>query len=74
MRKITLDVNALRVESFETVDESKARGTVQGYYTQVTCPQTQCGAQCPSGPMPCHDTVAWTNGQVACFCNDGTRD
>jgi hypothetical protein len=71
MRKISLDMSALKVESFDTVDEkAKSRGTVHGYYTQLTCPQTQCGDQCLSGPMPCYATEAWTDGQVACFCND----
>jgi hypothetical protein len=70
MRKISLDVNALRVESFDTDDQkAKARGTVRGYYTQFTCPQTQCGNECLSGPNPCYQTEAWTNGQVACLCN-----
>lgn len=74
MRKICLDVSALEVESFDTVDEKgEKRGTVQGYITQFTCPQTQCGEQCLSGPMPCFPTEAWTDGQVACFCND-SRD
>jgi hypothetical protein len=72
MRKIKLDVNTLKVESFDTAeDEANVRGTVQGhYYTQFTCPQTQCGDQCLSGPMPCYATEAWTDGQNACFCND----
>jgi len=71
MPKISLDVSELRVESFETEDgEAQERGTVQGYYTQFTCPQTQCGDQCMSGPRPCYPTEAWTNGQVACLCND----
>jgi hypothetical protein len=70
MRKISLDVNALRVESFDTVsDEPKARGTVEGNgYSQFTCPQTQCGEECLSGWRPCQPTDAWTNGEVACFC------
>ncbi|HVG46418.1 MAG TPA: hypothetical protein VM890_16860 [Longimicrobium sp.] len=72
MRKVSLDVNELRVETFETEDDqSKARGTVQGYATQVTCPRTQCGQQCPTGPGACYDTAGWTNGQDLCFC-DGT--
>jgi hypothetical protein len=72
MRKISLDVDALRVETFETEDDpSKVRGTVEGHGpTQFTCPRTQCGEDCLSGPMPCFPTEAWTNGQVACFCND----
>jgi len=69
MRKISLDVTALRVESFETVDEkSKERGTVRGYLTQLTCPQTMCGQECPSGWRPCQPTDAWTNGDRMCYC------
>jgi hypothetical protein len=69
MRKISLDVNALRVESFDTVDEKQEeRGTVQGYATRFTCPQTMCGEQCLSGWRPCQPTDAWTNGQVMCYC------
>lgn len=75
MRKISLDVDALQVETFETEDESEERGTVHGYYpTQFSCPRTQCGQECPSGPAPCYPTLAWTNGQVACFCDDGTGE
>ncbi|HET7463155.1 MAG TPA: hypothetical protein VFJ82_18015 [Longimicrobium sp.] len=70
MRKISLDVDTLKVESFDTEDgKGAARGTVRGYYTQFTCPQTQCGQECLSGPMPCYQTEAWTDGQMACFCN-----
>lgn len=74
MRKISLDVNALRVESFETGEKDGERGTVKGYFSQFTCPQTQCGDQCLSGPMPCFPTEAFTNGQVACVCNDTGRE
>jgi hypothetical protein len=72
MRKISLDMNALRVESFDTENETpKERGTVEANaYTQFSCPRTQCGEQCASGPAPCYPTLAWTNGQVACYCND----
>lgn len=69
MRKISLDVNELRVESFETVDgNAEKRGTVHGYITQITCPQTQCGQQCLSGWRPCQPTDAWTNGEMMCYC------
>jgi hypothetical protein len=74
MRKIKLDVNALRVESFDPEDEKlKERGTVEGfYYTQFTCPQTMCGQQCPSGWRPCQPTDAWTNGEMMCYCAGGS--
>lgn len=76
MRKISLDVNALRVESFDTEDgKPRERGTVEGYYyTQITCPQTQCGQECLSGWRPCQPTDAWTNGEVMCFCGGGTGE
>lgn len=79
MRKISLDVNALRVESFETADDTaKGRGTVEGrgdnpYNSLFTCPMTQCGEECLSGPNPCQPSAAWTNGQMACLCNDTSR-
>lgn len=74
MRKISLDVNALQVESFETGEgAAKERGTVEGYYSVITCPLTQCGEECLSGPNPCRPSYAWTNGQVACLCNDTGR-
>jgi hypothetical protein len=74
MRKISLDVNALQVESFETVDgKAKERGTVEGYYSVITCPMTRCGQECQSGfHYPCQMTQAFTNGQVMCFCASGT--
>ena len=69
MRKISLDVSELRVESFETVDEkSGQRGTIEGYASLFTCPATQCGQQCLSGWRPCQPTDAWTNGEVMCDC------
>jgi hypothetical protein len=78
MRKISLDVNALRVETFET-DEggSGAKGTVHGYITQINCPRTQagptmCGQECLSGWRPCQPTDAWTNGEVMCQCPGGS--
>lgn len=73
MRKVRLDVNTLRVESFDTDEQKTARGTVQGYITLFTCPKTQCGQDCLSGPNPCFPTEAWTDGQVACYCNQTDR-
>lgn len=72
MRKISLDVNELRVESFDTSGgDAKERGTVHGNSfpdTYRTC-ETECGAYCPSGPtLECEWSVAWTNGDAVCFC------
>jgi hypothetical protein len=69
MRKISLDVNALRVESFDTeADKSSKGGTVHGHASWYTCPPTQCGQECLSGWRPCQPTDAWTDGQVMCYC------
>jgi hypothetical protein len=74
MRKISLNVSSLQVESFETADDkAKERGTVQGHASWYTCPLTMCGADCLSGPNPCQPSAAWTDGMVACLCNDTSR-
>jgi hypothetical protein len=77
MRKIRLNVDALTVESFDTAEGSDdARGTVRGNWTRYaggTCIQTQCGAECPSGPYPCEGSYAWTDGMAACLCADYTE-
>lgn len=54
------------------------RGTVEGhsdnpYNSWYTYPATRCGEECLSGPNPCQPSAAWTNGQVACLCNDTSR-
>jgi hypothetical protein len=45
MRKVTLDVDALRVDSFATGDAQAARGTVRGHDTRYTefCNTRSCG-------------------------------
>ncbi len=76
MRKISLDVDALEVESFDTTKEAaRERGTVRANFTrypEVTCRATYCGAQCPSGPHPCEGSYAFTDGMAVCPCNDTT--
>jgi hypothetical protein len=75
MRKISLDVNELRVETFETEkDDSSTRGTVHGHISELTCPRTGCGQQCLSGWRPCQPTDAWTDGEVMCYCAGGTGE
>ena len=71
MRKISLDVNALRVESFETeMDDAGKRGTVHGNVSLFTCPPTGCGKDCLSGWRPCQPTDAWTDGERMCYCGE----
>ena len=69
MRKIRLDVDALKVESFETAKRDGAdRGTVRANATGV---QTHCD-HCLSGPYPCERSYAITDGVAVCPCGDGT--
>jgi hypothetical protein len=73
MRKISLDMDALQVESFETQqDQLDLRGTVHGNYRSQgpSFCQTECGDQCLSGYGPCENSVAWTDGEAACPCGD----
>ncbi|WP_420130617.1 pinensin family lanthipeptide [Longimicrobium sp.] len=81
MRKISLNVNELRVESFETEkDDKEKQGTVHGHATQLLGCQvtnagyTQCGQQCLSGWRPCQPTDAWTDGERMCYCAGGTGE
>jgi hypothetical protein len=45
MRKVTLDVDGLHVDSFATGDAAAARGTVRGHDTRYTefCNTRSCG-------------------------------
>jgi len=77
MRKVSLDIDALQVESFDTEGGgAEERGTVRGYFTRFdaypTCRVTYCGAECPSGPHPCEGSYAYTDGMAVCPCNDTT--
>jgi hypothetical protein len=55
MQKLTLDVDALRVESFATARLSEPRGTVHGQATQLkTCAAT------------CHCTSV----NIGCWCTE----
>ncbi|HEX8693912.1 MAG TPA: hypothetical protein VF746_15930 [Longimicrobium sp.] len=46
MRKLTLDLDALTVETFETTEDAGARGTVRAQETL----ESEC--QCPSASCP----------------------
>ncbi|HEX6750432.1 MAG TPA: hypothetical protein VF092_24275 [Longimicrobium sp.] len=50
-KKLALDPDALRVESFGTVDASDARGTVRAHgYTEPDYPS--CARTCGASPPP----------------------
>jgi hypothetical protein len=51
MKKLALDADALRVESFETVDARGGRGTVWAHDSVCTvAPYPSCGRTCGNQP------------------------
>ena len=79
MSKLTLKLEDLTVDSFETTAAEKERGTVFGEqctcYTNCTCPGCpSCGDTCPATcPMTCDDVSCGGTCQT-CYGNtcDGT--
>ena len=75
MRKLTLNVEKLKVDSFETVDEDRARGTVRAHDTVETewCTgYPDCiskGHQCQTPNDTCYGSCGCTNG-----CGTGVND
>lgn len=54
MRKLTLDVDSLVVQTFETTDETKDRGTVRAYDSWGTTGGPWfCPYYCDSGDRTC---------------------
>jgi hypothetical protein len=72
MRKLTLDVNALAVESFGTARDEGARGTVRGHDSLDpggTGGGDSCGLTCPATCRPsCGDTCFWTCAPTGAPC------
>ena len=70
MRKLTLELESLAVESFETTEAADGRGTVAGHQlttrSRVTC---YPNFTCPECAYP--DTDAWT---CAGTCNNTCPD
>jgi len=66
MRKLTLDLHALAVESFPTLASSEARGTVAAHaITQTDCIVT--GSGCQTNVVYCPTRVV-----TQCGCLTGT--
>ncbi len=65
MKKLALNVDALRVQSFATADQAVGRGTVHG--EACTC-QTACTCPgCPSCGDTCPNTCYETCDDPSCF-------
>ncbi len=63
MKKLSLDLNALRVDSFTTANAPTGRGTVAGLANTFSTPCgtagrfSTCAATCSSGDPVCHTDV-----------------
>jgi hypothetical protein len=62
MKKLSLDPDALRVESFKTASAAKVHGTVEGAQLSVGCPPTGC--TCGIAP----DTTRADVRPTVCYC------
>jgi hypothetical protein len=81
MKKLTLDLNSLKVQSFATAAAAPNRGTVHGEQ-QCTCPTACTCPGCPTCDETCADTcqetcAGWTcvtcGGQETCGYTCWTR-
>ena len=73
MKKLTLNLDSLEVQSFVTDEKRSERGTVRGEqqpctcYTQCTCPGCPtCAGTCPADPS-CADTCGDTCDDWSCL-------
>jgi hypothetical protein len=69
MKKMKLNADELRVESFAIVAESAENGTVKGHAgtTRPSCGDT-CAATCQTYACACLVSI----GPTYCFCEDDT--
>ena len=65
MHKLTLDVESLEVQSFETEAPSDDRGTVRGHAP------TLVEVDCESIRAACPTAMCLTPGNTLCTCIDG---
>lgn len=68
MKKLTLDIDALEVESFAVKVDEEQRGTVEMHYPTATCDQS-CGGTCASCVATCYNTCPNTCWQTCATCN-----
>jgi hypothetical protein len=67
MKKLKLDIDAVRVESFATAERDEQRGTVQGHISiEASCYDTDC---CSDVTDCCQS--AYCSGHWTCGCPTG---
>ena len=70
MKKLTLDLNALEVQSFATATPAPNRGTIHGEQ-QCTCPSACSCPGCPTCDGTCLDTCQETCAGMTCVTCGG---
>ena len=74
MRKLSLSLDALEVQSFATADGAPGRGTVRAEEQPCTCPTACTCPGCPTCDETCPETCWNTCDDVTCgscfSCND----
>jgi hypothetical protein len=55
MKKLRLDCENLRVESFRTADAAAGEGTVHAHYATPDCAATLVGGSCPRATCQTYD-------------------
>jgi hypothetical protein len=78
MKKLKLDLNDLKVESFETSVVNKQKGTIQGYKTWTDANHTLCGdgSTCYDDTCVHHATCGGATCGNTCYeysCNGWTN-
>ena len=70
MKKLTLDLSELRVESFRTDQAEARRGTVRGH-VETDCCTISCGGTCgifPDSGVPAALAATTPPGRCSAFC------
>ena len=68
MKKLKLEMDDLRVDSFEVREGTEERGTVEGRYVTFTC-DASCGGTCDSCMDTCLNTCPDSCWNTCATCN-----
>jgi hypothetical protein len=67
MKKLTLSLDALEVQSFATASHAPDRGTVRGEQQLCTCPTACTCPGCPTCAETCPETCVNTCDDYSCL-------
>ena len=67
-RKLRLDLDTLRVESFVATEEDGGRGTVRGHGSYTVAPYPSCARTCGASPPPPSEDFCRMSGSCPQAC------